>query len=141
LAGIQRQRPDRAMLETLGRIIDADPRDLDAVHEAAQVAVDVLGDRGLGRERLIALIGRATAAWRGTAPARSARPPAELARWAIDRLVDLYSGGDQDDALAALDLLVDASRMPFDEGDRLGFRHRAAQIAGDVLRDDDAAID
>ena len=93
--------------------------------EAAEVAVDSLADRELAATSLNVLLGRATAAWRGTAPARGKLPSGRRVAWAVDRLVDLYVMAAAD-ATAALDLLVDASRLPFDAETRLALRHRAA---------------
>src|SRR5690606_17977751 len=90
LVVLQEQHPDRDLYDTLERLADADPRDLDVIHRAAQLALDPLGDRGLARASLTTLLGRATAAWRGTAPARGKLPPSDYVAWAVDRLVDLH---------------------------------------------------
>ena len=139
LVALQEQSPGRPLYDTLERLADADPRDLDVAHRAAEVAQDVLGDRGLARTSLTTLMGRATAAWRGTAPARGKLPPSDYVSWAVDKLVDLHVASQE--ATAALDLLVDAARLPFDLDARLALRHRAATIAGEVLRDEVGAIE
>ena len=82
---------------------------------------------------------RATAAWRGTAAIRSARSVDAVARWAIDGLVDLYRTGGR--ARAAVDTLVEAARLPFDQATRRELRLRAAQLATTELGDNAAAID
>ena len=139
LVALEERNPSRALYDTLERLADADPRDLDVVHRAAELAVESLGDRGLAKTSLNLLLGRASAAWRGTAPARGRLPASDYVSWAVDRLVDIHVQAQE--ATAALDLLVDASRLPFDAETRLALRHRAAAIAGDVLRDEAGAIE
>ena len=139
LVALEERSPNRSLYDTLERLADADPRDLDVVYRAAEVAVDSLADRGLAKTSLNLLLGRATAAWRGTAPARGKLPASDYVAWAVDRLVDIYVMGQE--ATAALDLLVDASRLPFDAETRLALRHRGAAIAGEVLRDEAGAIE
>ena len=139
LVALQEANPDRSLYDSLQRLADADARDLDVVHRAAQLAVETLNDRALARSSLTTLIGRATAAWRGTAHTRSKQAPADLVAWAVDRLVDLFVQAQE--ANAALDLLVDASRLPFELDTRLALRHRAAAIAEGVLKDEAGAIE
>lgn len=139
LVALQERTPNRSLYDTLERLADADARDLDVVHRAAELAVESLGDRGLAKTSLGLLLGRATAAWRGTAPARGKLPASDYVSWAVDRLVDIHVQAQE--ATAALDLLVDASRLPFDAETRLALRHRAAAIAGEVLRDEAGAIE
>ena len=85
------------------------------------------------------MLGRATAAWRGTATFRSSRSVDAVAKWAIDGLVDLYRTGGR--ARAAVDTLVEAARLPFDQATRRDLRMRAAQLATVELGDNAAAID
>jgi len=125
-------------LEALRRLADADGRDLDALVGAADVA-SKLGEREQALQILSAVLGRATAAWRGTAAIRSARSVDAVAKWAIDGLVDLYRTGGR--ARAAVDTLVEASRLPFDNATRRDMRLRAAQLATTELGDNAAAID
>ncbi len=125
-------------LEALRRLADADGRDLDALVGAADVA-SKLGEREQALQILSAVLGRATAAWRGTAAIRSARSVDAVAKWAIDGLVDLYRTGGR--ARAAVDTLVEAARLPFDAATRREMRLRAAQLATDELNDNSAAID
>ncbi|HEX8113215.1 MAG TPA: hypothetical protein VF516_36040, partial [Kofleriaceae bacterium] len=62
-----------------------------------------------------------------------------VARWAVDALVDLYRTGGR--ARAAVDTLVEAARLPFDQNTRRDMRLRAAQLATVELGDNAAAID
>jgi lipopolysaccharide biosynthesis regulator YciM len=127
-----------ALLDALRRLADADGRDLDALVGAADVA-SRLGEREQALAILSAVLGRATAAWRGTAAIRSARSIDAVARWAVDALVDLYRTGGR--ARAAVDTLVEAARLPFDHNTRRDMRLRAAQLATVELGDNAAAID
>ncbi|MBL9019099.1 MAG: hypothetical protein JNL83_33230, partial [Myxococcales bacterium] len=126
------------LLEALRRLSDADGRDLDSLVGAAEVA-SKLGDREQALQILSAVLGRATAAWRGTASVKSARSVDAVARWAIDALVDLYRTGGR--ARAAVDTLIEAARLPFDQNTRRDMRLRAAQLATVELGDNSAAID
>ncbi len=125
-------------LDALRRLADADGRDLDALVGAADVA-SKLGEREQALQILSAVLGRATAAWRGTAAIRSARSVDAVAKWAIDSLVDLYRTGGR--ARAAVDTLIEAARLPFDQATRRDMRLRAAQLATVELGDNSAAID
>ncbi|MBA2544579.1 MAG: hypothetical protein H0V17_33360, partial [Deltaproteobacteria bacterium] len=127
-----------ALLESLRRLSDADGRDLDSLVGAADVA-SKLGEREQALQILSAVLGRATAGWRGTAQVRSARSIDAVAKWAIDALVDLYRTGGR--ARAAVDTLVEAARLPFDQATRREMRLRAAQLATVELGDNSAAID
>lgn len=126
------------LLEALRRLSDADGRDLDSLVGAAEVA-SKLGDREQALQILSAVLGRATAAWRGTASVKSARSVDAVAKWAIDALVDLYRTGGR--ARAAVDTLIEAARLPFDQNTRRDMRLRAAQLATVELGDNAAAID
>ncbi|HWO18097.1 MAG TPA: hypothetical protein VNO30_04955 [Kofleriaceae bacterium] len=127
-----------ALLDSLRRLADADGRDLDSLVGAADVA-SKLGEREQALGILSAVLGRATAAWRGTAAIRSARSVDAVAKWAIDGLVDLYRTGGR--ARAAVDTLIEAARLPFDQNTRREMRLRAAQLATSELSDNSAAID
>ena len=126
------------LLDALRRLADADAKDLDALVGSADVATK-LGEREQALQILSAVLGRATAAWRGTAAIRSARSVDAVAKWAIDGLVDLYRTGGR--ARAAVDTLIEAARLPFDQGTRRDMRLRAAQLATVELGDNAAAID
>ncbi len=126
------------LLEALRRLADADGRDLDSLVGAAEIA-SKLGEREQALQILSAVLGRATAAWRGTAAIRSGRSVDAVAKWAIDGLVDLYRTGGR--ARAAVDTLVEAARLPFDNATRREMRLRAAQLATTELGDNAAAID
>src|SRR5207302_4100242 len=107
LAALEREQGVSAsQLDALRRLADADGRDLDALVGAADVA-SKLGEREQALQILSAVLGRATAAWRGTAAIRSARSVDAVAKWAIDGLVELYRTGGR--ARAAVDTLIEAA--------------------------------
>jgi tetratricopeptide (TPR) repeat protein len=126
------------LLDALRRLADSDARDLDALVGSADVA-SKLGEREQALQILSAVLGRATAAWRGTTNVRSSRSVDAVAKWAIDSLVELYRTGGR--ARAAVDTLVEAARLPFDQATRREMRLRAAQLATVELGDNAAAID
>ena len=132
------QGVSKEQLDALRRLADADGRDLDSLVAAADTA-SKLGEREQALQILSAVLGRATAAWRGTAAIRSARSVDAVAKWAIDALVDLYRTGGR--ARAAVDTLIEAARLPFDATTRREMRLRAAQLATVELGDNAAAID
>jgi tetratricopeptide (TPR) repeat protein len=139
LAELQRAHPGRPLFDTLRRLADVDPNDLNVIGEAASVAAEHVGDRQLTRTTLSAVMGRAAAAWRGTTEAKGSQPPEKFVAWALEQLVSDYL--EADEPAAAVDLLVDASRMPFDEETQLAMRRRAAAVADEQMGDADTAIE
>ena len=130
--------PSATLLDVLRRLADLDARDLDVLVEAADVA-SRLADRESAITILGQVLGRATAAWRGTSSIRSSRSPDAVARWAIDGLVDLHVASGK--PRVAIDLLTEAARLPFDDKQRRELRLRAAAMAERDLGDASAAID
>lgn len=130
--------PTAQLLDVLRRLADADPRDLDVLVEAADTASRI-GDREASLTILGQVLGRATSAWRGSTAIQSARPPEAVVRWALDGLVELHRGDGR--ARAAVDLLVESARLPFDVATRRELRLRAAAMAASDLKDNGAAID
>jgi len=138
LAELQSDGHDIALYRTIRRLCEIDAGNLSHFQDAAQLAIEVLGNDEQ-QESLAALQARAVAAWRGSAPADSETPAQEIVAWTIEKLVAFYVANEQ--AQRALDLLIDASRLPFDEATCLDMRRRAATIASDVLQDPASAID
>lgn len=140
LAALLRDQPGRSLFDTLRRLSDAEPNDLDVQKEAAEVALEHLGDAQDDiHASLSMLLGRATAAWRGTSQASGQSSPDTYVSWALDRLVVHHVAAGHPSA--AVDLLVDGSRLPFDGETRRAMRHRAAEIAADKLGDRAVAIE
>ena len=139
LAEIQAGSPDAAYYETLRRIADLDRADLAAAYGAARVAADELADGEKARASASVLFGRATAAWRAGAKVEGAPPPEEMVAWCAERLADdaVATG----DPAAAVDLLVDAARLPFQPAARRDLRVRAADIAAAEVGDRGLAVE
>lgn len=133
LAAIERAQPGRELFDTLRRLTEVAPGDLDALREVAEVATEHLGSPDDARAALTALLGRASAAWRGTTHATGEHAPETYAGWALERLVDHHLA--RGDAAAAVDLLGEGARLPFDDDTRRTMRLRAAGIASEQLKD------
>ncbi|MCP4449093.1 MAG: tetratricopeptide repeat protein [Myxococcales bacterium] len=138
LAQFQSEDRNAALYATMRRLCEIDAAELSHFQDAAEIALDALGSEQQ-EESLTALQGRAIGAWRGSAPAQSETAPQEIVAWTIEKLVAHYVESEQ--AQRALDLLIDASRLPFDEATCLDMRKRAATLASDVLQDPASAID
>ena len=103
-------------------------------------AIHAAGTRGLrdvgpgDREQAIAILGqvlgRATAAWRGAAKIQSTRPADATARWALDSLVELQRAAGR--PRAAVDLLVEGARLPFDDVHKRELRLESAKKSTDI---------
>lgn len=135
LAGVQRRAPGRPLVDTLIRLADAGEGVLAALHEAATVAVDALHDEALSRaivERLLAEVASRLASGEGEDDL------AELAAFAIRELVHLASA--EGDHLRAVEILVDAARLPLGPEVARARLHEAAAIAEERLRDPDRAV-
>ncbi len=130
LAALQRENPGPGLYDTLRTLVDADSKDLDALHEAANVAFEHLDDSETTRSALTALLARASAAWRGTAEAHGSETPETYVVWATNKLVDHYV--ETGKSSTAVDLLVDTSRLPFDDETKRAMRYRAAAIAAEA---------
>src|SRR5690606_29042548 len=139
LASMQRGRPGRALYDTLRRLADASPRDLDVLDEAARLAIDHLDEPAERLTALSALLTRASAAWRGTSDAEGLLEPSVYVRWCMEQLVERYRAAGQPGG--AVDLLVEGSRLPFDADARRAMRHRAAEIAFGDMGDKGVAIE
>ncbi len=138
LADLQSEHNDSALYTTVRRLCEIDSGNLAHFENAAKIALDALGAEQQ-EESLAALQARAVGAWRGSAPAQSETPAQEIVAWTIEQLVAHYVATEQEQR--ALDLLIDASRLPFDEATCLNMRKRAATIASEVLKDPGSAID
>jgi tetratricopeptide (TPR) repeat protein len=138
LAELQRATPSVALLDTLHKLAELDRDNLDPLREAAEVAIDRLRDDARGRDLLEALYARALPLWRRGRKAAGSHEPQPSAVWAVEHLSELHMR--QGEAAAALELLVDASSLPFDAETTLGMRQRAAELARGPLSDVPRAI-
>ncbi len=139
---LERPNPGPTLYQVLRQLCELDGSDLDRFHEAAEIARTHLGDSPTvaddQKSALQALLGRATAVWRGSASAESEKPAESHVEWALGHLVDLEVA--QGRATAAVDLLIDSARLPFDDQVRRDMRVRAATIAASELGDNNVGI-
>lgn len=138
LAQLQRVAPSQALLDTLERIAELDRDNLDALHEAAEVAQEPLRDAKRTLALLDALHTRALSLWRHDRKATGAREAQATTAWAIERLRDLHLAAG--DTRAALELLVDSASLPLPAELTLQMRHQAAELARGPLSDAPRAI-
>jgi len=133
LAGVQRLSPGRPLVATLLALADAGQHALESLHEAARVAVDVLGDAALSRSILDRLLAEVSARLR-----EGDHGAVELAGFAIGALVRLAEAeGDHDRAVT---ILVDAAALPLGADAARQRLHEAATLAEDRLGDADRAV-
>ena len=141
LAQLQRRRRDRALVETLLRLSRATGGDLALLREAAEVARDSVGDRLLATTILGDLLALTRQRWTGAPDPLAVPEPGDLpgtAEWAVENLARLH--GQDGNARAELDVLVEGDTLPFAMPVRLDMRRRAARVALDALGDHDRAI-
>lgn len=139
LAALERDGgPSKPLLDALRRQSEAEPTNLNVLVEAADVASHV-GDREQAVAILSQVLARAATAWRGTTQMQSDRPYEAVATWATEGLVDLHRAAGR--PRVAMDTLLEASRLPYDDAAKRALRLRAADIATDELHDRSTAID
>jgi tetratricopeptide (TPR) repeat protein len=139
---LQRQRPDRRLFDTLARLADEEPADLDHLWEAAEVALRPLADEGLRLETLARLWARATGRVQRSAAAAGRHQPAEAAVFALEEMVRLHeAAGTRQRTARAAALLLEGWRLPFDADKRRQWLRRAALLTESTLGDRPGAID
>jgi tetratricopeptide (TPR) repeat protein len=143
LAQLQRRSRGRPLVDSLLRLSRATGGDLSLLREAAEVARDSVGDRGLARSVVGDLLGLARTRWlhdemEGPVTADGGEGVATYAEWAIESLARLHD--EEGDARATVDVLVDGSSLPFERSTRRDLRRRAARVALDRLSDHETAI-
>lgn len=139
LADLQRRHPSPALVSTLLQLDDLDDRDLDALHEAAEVALacEARGqlDADATREIVARLYRKASRLWgRGDATSGHRKPEASTT-WAREQLVRaLVDDGDKE---AAVGVLLGAAELPVDAATAQELRTHAARLLaqqGDAAR-------
>ena len=138
LARLQWRSPGRALVDTLLKLADNFPDDLDPLHDAARTALDPVADASLAAGILDRLLRGARRLWEGTGEATGERPAGEMAVWAQDELVRLSL--EAGDTKKAVDLLVDGARMPVTPEVSREMRRRAGELCRDQLGDQDRAL-
>ncbi|MBX3250328.1 MAG: tetratricopeptide repeat protein [Myxococcales bacterium] len=126
LAAAQRHLEPAVLLPTLGRLADLAQSDLDALHEAARIALELGGAEPV----LERLFERAAGLWRRGAAAAGTVAPDVAARWAAERLVELHDAAGR--AKAVVPLLVEVARLAMDPADAATWRKEAARRAAEL---------
>jgi len=138
LADLQQAEPNAEYYDTLRRLGDLEP-ELSVRYQAALVALEHVEDTGEQVASVRAVLAAAKTAWRTGVETGVELSAAEIVSWALDRLVDRHCSDNE--GAAAVDLLVDSSRLPFDNETKRNMRLRAAGITTDLLNDPAGAID
>jgi tetratricopeptide (TPR) repeat protein len=141
LAAAQRSRPTRALCDTLVALADLSPNDLDPLEEAAALALGPLQAEPLATTILGRLLDQATRLLRTEQVAAGSLGAAKAAAWAAEELARLeLSRPDKSAWARAVELLLDAARLPLPRPAIRGLRWRVAGLALDKLRDRRLAI-
>jgi len=138
LIDLQRREPSEALVDSLLKLADLHPANLDPLLEAADVARETVADeeaRVRIYRRLFDGSARALRSGQETAGEASA---AHGASWAVDQLSAVLPALDQADR--AVEVLREAASLPFDGELRRDYLCRAAELARGVLGDAQAAI-
>ena len=138
LARLQWRAPGRPLITTLLSLSDRLVGDLDALHDAARIAVDPVGDLVLAREVLERLFQEATRLWRRGERARGEHPPEATALAAHAEIVELELQASRYER--AIEWLVEGSRLPIPAGNARLLLRRAADIAREKLNDEERAL-
>ena len=136
LSAAQRSRPSRALCDTLLALADLSPNDLDPLEEAATLALGPLGAEPLAGTILARLLDQATRLLRTDQAASGAVGAAKAAAWAAEELARIeLSRPDRSAWARAVELLLDAARLPLPRPAIRNLRWRVAGLALDKLRD------
>lgn len=129
LASLQRRSPGPELVATLVRIDDRSQRSLDALFEAATVAVACAMPPADTLPLLERLFRRAGTMWSRNEQAAGEQQPPAVAEWSLTRLVDHHiAAGHADQAVHAL---RDGGRLPLDADKTRDLRRRAAEMLAD----------
>jgi tetratricopeptide (TPR) repeat protein len=143
LAHLQRRRRGRPLVETLQRLSRATAGDLGLLREAAEVALEAVGDRALAPsvlDELLALVRARLLRGSDEEPLTIAGGAgiAADAEWAIESLARLHD--EAGDSQAMLEVFAAGSALPLDAATRREMRRRAARVALDRLSDHERGI-
>lgn len=134
LAELQRRHPGPELVDTLLRLDELGDRDLDALHEAAEVAIECEArgqlDADATREIVTRLYRKASRLFERGEPTAGARQPEASTTWARQQLVrTLVDEGDKD---AAAGLLLSAAELPVSAETAQELRIAAARLLVEV---------
>ncbi|MCH9688761.1 MAG: tetratricopeptide repeat protein [Deltaproteobacteria bacterium] len=130
MAELQRRQPSADLVGTLLRLDDLSDRNLDALHEAAEVGVAIAADGALDaaatRDIVARLYRKASRLFAASEDLAGERTPGQSASWARDHLLEMML--EQQDQPGAIGLLQDAARLPFDAATTQSLRIHAARL-------------
>jgi tetratricopeptide (TPR) repeat protein len=138
-AEVQRLSPGRALFDTLCRLGDRSPSDLDPLVEALAVAKAHLGDEALVTDTVRRLYERASALFQGGARATGEHAAQDVAVSALVELVERLER--EGNPRAAMARLIEGARLPVDPAIATAWKRRAAAIAAGPVGDHAVAID
>lgn len=143
LAALLRKQPDEELVRVLLSLDDLELEDLDPLREAAQTAIEVMANSPDEVENILQkLYRKAIVLWLSGRKAPEGKPFEETVSWAQNQLVILYK--ERNKPGAAVAILKDSIKLPFEDETIQSFRRRAATIlieekqyqeAVDILRD------
>lgn len=125
-ARLERATPGPGLVETLLVMDELSAQDLDALHEAAQVALEHTEDPDLMRTVLQKLYLRASRLMMSRAETVGDREAPESTVWSLEKLVALHLEHGRE--VTAAQALVEGTRLPLDEEIRRRWRAQAASI-------------
>jgi Tfp pilus assembly protein PilF len=124
LVELQRENPSAALVDTLLRVDSLSEGGLDALHEAAEVALEH-AEGEIARQTLVRLYRKGARMWARSDRASGDHSPPETAIWALEKLVEHYeSAGDLEEAVR---LLLDGATLPLGADEARELRRRAAE--------------
>ncbi len=138
LVALLRSAPSRELHDALVRLAQLAPGDVDALREAATLALGALDDAALARETLTRLYERATLLLRRDG-ASASDAIGETAAWAHARLLAQRDAAGETRAVYAL--LLEGATLPLAAAETRAMRVRAAGLAAGPLGDRARAID
>ncbi len=138
LARLEWREPNRALISTLLSLAERLEDDLDALYDAARIALDPVGDIPLAKQILGKLFRESIRLWERGNRTRGERPADKTALWAQDELIriELEAGHTKE----AIDLLSEGARLPVSAAESRGMRRRAGDLAREVLGDENRAM-
>lgn len=143
LAKLQRRARGRPLVDSLLRLSQTTGGDLDLLGEAADVALNSVGDRALAKSIFDRLLKLAAERWLGaTEPiiltSGTPQSPDIYVDRATRELVRIY--GDDGDHDKVVQLLSDCAHLPWKGNKARELRHEAARVAVEKLNATDRAI-
>ena len=142
LAKLQRRVRGRPLVDSLLRLSQSTGGDLDLLAEAAETAINSVGDRALAKSIYDRLLKLAAERWLGTTEPNVSVDATQASENYVDKatreLVRIYGDdGDHDKVVA---LLLETANLPWKTEKARALRHEAARVAVEKLSAADRAI-